>query len=97
MAERTGVLPPFGELRGVLFRRSCSAKPICVSPSGMLDTADLTVLVGLVRRAKVNAERRQERRQRLGKVNPGRDPGRTKLNKLTQLQAKLQELQSRVQ
>jgi hypothetical protein len=63
----------------------------------MLDTADLTVLVGLVRRAKGNAERRQERRQHLGKVNPVRDPGRTKANKLARLLAKLKELQSQVQ
>jgi len=65
--------------------------------SRMLDAADLTVLVGLVRRAKGNAERRQQRRQHLGKINPGRDPGRTKANKLAQLLSKLAELQSQVQ
>src|SRR5262245_59761341 len=58
----------------------------------MLDTAELTILVGLVRRAKRNAERRQERRQRLGKVSPGGDPGRTKAYKLARLQAKLEAL-----
>jgi hypothetical protein len=63
----------------------------------MFDAADLTVLVGLVRRAKGSAARRLERRQRLGKANPGRDPGRTKANKLARLQAKLEELQSQVQ
>jgi hypothetical protein len=55
--------------------------------------ADLTVLVGLVRWAKENAERRQ----RVGNVNPGREPGRTKANKLARLLAKLEELQSQVQ
>jgi hypothetical protein len=63
----------------------------------MLDKADLTVLVGLVRRAKGNVERRQERRQHLGKVSPPRDAGRTKAHKLARLQAKLEELQSQVQ
>jgi hypothetical protein len=62
----------------------------------MLDTSDLTVLVGLVRRAKRNAERRQERRQHLGKISPGGDPGRTKTNKLARLLAKLEELQAQV-
>ena len=68
-----------------------------VTPSGMLDTADLIVLVGLVRRAKGNAERRQQRRQHLGKVTPGGDPGRTKTTKLARLLAKLEELQAQVQ
>jgi hypothetical protein len=63
----------------------------------MLDREDLTVLVRLVRRAKVNAERRLERRQYLGKVTPGADPGRTKANKLARLQAKLKDLQSHAQ
>jgi hypothetical protein len=64
---------------------------------GILNAADLTVLVGLVRRAKGNAERRLERRQCLGKVNAGKDPGRTKANKLARLQAKLEELHSQVE
>ena len=68
-----------------------------VTTSSMLDRADLTVLVGLVRRAKGNAERRQERRHQLGKHHPDRDPGRTKANKLARLLAKLQELQSQVE
>ena len=63
---------------------------------GALDAADLTVLMGLLRRAKGNAERRQERRQHLRKVGPAGDPGRTKVNKLAQLLAKLEELQARV-
>jgi hypothetical protein len=63
----------------------------------MLDREDLTVLVRLVRHAKGNAERRLERRQYLGKVNPGADPGRTKANKLARLQAKLKDLQSHAQ
>ena len=62
-----------------------------------LDAAELTVLVGLVRRAKGNAERRQHRRQQLGKVNPGGDPGRTKANKLARLLVKLEELQAHAQ
>jgi hypothetical protein len=69
----------------------------CDTPSDPLNAADLTLLVELVPRAKKNAERRQERGQHLGKVNSGRDPGRTKTNKLARLLAKPEELQSQVQ
>ena len=69
----------------------------CHTPRDPLNAADLTVLVELVRRAKENAERRQERRQQLGKGNLGGDPGRNKANKLARLLAKLEELQSQVQ
>jgi hypothetical protein len=59
-----------------------------------LDAAELTVLLGLVRRAKANAERRQRRRQHLGKIGSGGDPSRTKVNKLRRLLAKLEEIQA---
>jgi hypothetical protein len=65
----------------------------CDAPEDPLNAADLTVLVELVRRAKDNAERRQH----LGNVNPGGDPGRTKAKKLARLLAKLEELQSQIQ
>jgi hypothetical protein len=57
-----------------------------------LNVADLTVLMGLVRRAKVNAEKRLEKRRQLHRSLPARDPGQTKVHKLGQLFAKLEML-----
>jgi hypothetical protein len=59
------------------------------------DLTDLTVLLGLVRRAKANAEKRWQRRQSLNRQGSVTDPARTKVNKLTRLLAKLEALQGK--
>ena len=58
------------------------------------DLTDVTVLLGLVRRAKANAEKRWQRRQHLNHNGSAVDPARTKVNKLTPLLAKLEALQT---
>jgi hypothetical protein len=55
--------------------------------------AELTVLLGLVRRAKVQAERRREKRQHLQRDPPG-SPGPTKADRLKRLFAKLEALRA---
>jgi len=62
-----------------------------------LDVADLTVLVGLVRRAKTGAEKRWQKRKHLNQGVVGGDPCRTKVNKLGRLLSKLEELRSQAQ
>jgi hypothetical protein len=62
-----------------------------------LDVADVTVLLGLVRRAKTGAERRWQKRHRLNHDLVSGDPAKTKVNKLGRLFAKLEALRSQVQ
>jgi hypothetical protein len=61
-----------------------------------LDAADLTVLLGLVRRAKTGAERRWQKRHHLNHDQVGGDPAQTKVHKLGRLFAKLEALRSHV-
>jgi len=62
-----------------------------------LDAADLTVLLGLVRRAKTGAERRWQKRHHRHDDQVGADPAQTKVNKLGRLIAKLEALRSQLQ
>jgi hypothetical protein len=62
-----------------------------------LDAADLTVLLGLVRRAKTGAERRWQKRHHCHRDQVGGDPAKTKVNKLGRLFGKLEALRSHVQ
>jgi hypothetical protein len=62
-----------------------------------LDAADLTVLMGLVRRARSGAERRYQKRHHCHHDQVGADPARTKVNKLGRLFAKLEALRSQRQ
>jgi hypothetical protein len=63
------------------------------SPHPVAFTApELTVLLGIVRRAKVNAERRLEKRQHRQRSLPPGDAGQTKAERLGRLFAKLEAL-----
>ena len=52
-----------------------------------LNVADLTVLLGLVRRAKINAQRRWDRRHPPTKIGP--PPGLVKVHKLEDLETRI--------
>jgi hypothetical protein len=72
-----------------LFHRSAPTPALLTAP-------DLTVLIGLVRRAKVNAAARLEKRKQLHHHLPIKDPAQTKANKLGQLLDKLAVILSQI-
>ena len=67
----------------------CDRSPHSPAP---FTAPELTVLLGLVRRARVNAERRREKRQRLQRSLAPGGPGPTKAERLGRLFAKLEAL-----